>query len=358
VTLELDTHRPPVPPADLILRVGPSFDAAQLDDAKRAFDLDALIHLQRFESALAALGRRFEQFERLLDFRCGCGQFLRHLRPISDRVEIHGTDIDPELIEWVSANIPYASSSVGQTTPTLPYPDEHFDLIVNHSVFTHLDEHHQDLWLSELQRITRPEGLLMLTFDGTASWNRTAAMSEAAGDDVERWRTELESHGILSITEDHFIGSTHPDSYHPTIHAPWYVFEHWTAYFDVVAYFPEGSDTQDLVVLRRRPGEVPAPRPVGRRPPSEVMTSAALGESTSDTAAGELDPAVVNRQLNMLRAGVYEQGRRVSVVAAQLRDEISAASTPPPAPMSLRQASERAIGKAARRGRAMLSARS
>jgi SAM-dependent methyltransferase len=301
MTLELDSQRPPVPPTDLILRVAPSFDAGDLDNARRAFDLDALTHLHHFENALAGLGRRFDEFERLLDFGCGCGRFLRHLRPISDRVEIHGTDIDPELTGWVDANVPYAVTSVGQMVPPLPYPDEHFDLVINHSVFTHLDEHHQDLWLSELRRVTRPGGLLMLTFEGTASWNRTAAMSEAAGDDVERWRGELETRGILSIVDDHFIGSTHPDSYHSTIHAPWYVLEHWSAYLDVVAYFPEGSDTQDLVILRRRPNGVPAPRPIGRRPVGESDGVPGLGETRSESGdAAGLD----------LRAGASGDGGR------------------------------------------------
>jgi hypothetical protein len=31
------------------------------------------------------------------------------------------------------------------------------------------------------------------------------------------------------------------------------------------------------------------------------------------------------REINMLRVGLYEQGKRMSVLAAQLRDEIEAA---------------------------------
>lgn len=336
------------------MRVAPSFDADHLEDARRAFDLDALIHLQRFERALAALGHSFDDFERLLDFGCGCGRFLRHLRPISNRVEIHGTDIDPELIEWVNANLPYASTTVGQMTPPLPYPDEHFDLVINHSVFTHLDEHHQDLWLGELRRITRPGALLMLTFEGTSSWNRTVAMSEAAGDDIERWRAELETRGILSIHDDIFIGSTHPDSYHSTVHAPWYVFEHWGGYLDVVAYFPEGSLTQDLVVLRRRPSDMAAAPPIRRRAtngPDETASTRHEPRNEDDNGVEALDPAAVNRQLNMLRASVYEQGRRVSVVAAQLRDEIAATNALQPPPPTLRGLGARAVRAVVRRAR-------
>jgi hypothetical protein len=112
-------------------------------------------------------------------------------------------------------------------------------------LFTHLDERMQDLWLGELRRITRPGGLLLLTVEGQSSWNRTAEASELGGEDPERWRTELESRGILFISDDLFVGSSHPGFYHSAIHAPWYVFEHWTQFFDVAAFIPDGSLSQD-----------------------------------------------------------------------------------------------------------------
>lgn len=362
MTLTLDDKRPPVPPADLILRVALSFDAEHIDEARTSFDLDSLAHLQRFENALASVGRSFVDFERLLDFGCGCGRFLRHLRPISDRVEIHGTDIDGEMIEWVSRNIPYARTSVGQMQPPLPYSDQHFDLVINHSVFTHLDEVHQDLWLAELRRITRPDGLVLLTVEGQSSWNRTTAFSEQAGESVERWRDELESRGILAITDDQLIGSTHPDSYHSTVHAPWYVFEHWNEYFDVRSYLVDGSISQDLIVLRRRADDAPVPRPIGHRGHAAPAAGAAADPQTPPDASGqiELDPAAVNRQLNMLRAAIYEQGRRISVIAAQLRDEIAESrpsALPSTVSVSPRSAIGRVLRRAARRGRRMLRER-
>src|SRR5947208_13494240 len=107
MTLQLADDRPPIPPADLILRVAPQFDETNIEANREAFDLSALDHLQYFERALAGQGRSFAEFERLLDFGCGCGRFLRHFGPIAGRVELHGTDIDAEMIAWVSENIPY-----------------------------------------------------------------------------------------------------------------------------------------------------------------------------------------------------------------------------------------------------------
>jgi SAM-dependent methyltransferase len=337
MALSLTQDRPPIPPADLILRVAPSFGAADIEAARASFDLGGLEHLQSFERALLAVGRSWTDFHRMLDFGCGCGRFVRHLGPLANTLTIEGTDIDAEMIEWCRTNIPFGKYAVAPHQPPLPYADHSFDLIINHSVFTHLDERHQDLWLTELQRIASPGATLLLTVEGTATWNRVREASVRVGESTDHWQAELESRGILFIAEDHFVGSTHPDFYHSTVHAPWYVFEHWTHYFDVVAYLPEGSDTQDLVVLRRRPDGAPAPRPIGHRtPPATVPAGptaaprprgaiAAARRIVGSRRTGPMDSAAIERELNMLRSGLYEQGKRMSVLAAELRAEIQAA---------------------------------
>jgi SAM-dependent methyltransferase len=329
--LEPEKDRPPIPPADLILRVAPSFGADDIDAARTAFDLDAIDHLRHFEWALAGVGHTLVDFDRVLDFGCGCGRFIRHMGPIASQVEIHGTDIDQEMIRWLRQNVLFGSFEVAPLKPPLPYPDHHFDLVINHSVFTHLNEEDQDLWLAELARITKPGALLLLTTEGRDTWNSTVAMAKGPGDDPERWRGELETRGILELSQDAFIGSTHPDWYHSTYHAPWYVFEHWTRFLDLVTYSVNGSNSQDLVVMRRRPDGAPQARPIGHRGVAEASDPS--GAQTSDTpSSGEpsdqledtLDLKELRREISMLRAGMYEQGSRISVLAAQLRDEIDA----------------------------------
>ena len=334
MNLPLAEKRPPVPPADLILRVTPSFGADGIEQGRQAFDEAAIQHLELFDRALSLDGRSFTDFQRALDFGCGCGRFLRHLGAIADLVEIHGTDIDAEMIDWCRANIPYSQFELAPHEPPLPYADGHFDLVINHSVFTHLDERLQDLWLSELQRITQPGAILLLTVEGTGSWNRMCDAVAAGGEDMSAWRTELESRGIVFIRDDVFIGSTHPDFYHSTFHAPWYVYEHWTRFFDIVAHLPDGSITQDLVVLRRRPDGSRAASPIGRRhtapplPPrggrgALAESVLARGRRLADRwSHRSTEPDASARELDMLRAGLYEQGNRISVLAAELRGEI------------------------------------
>jgi SAM-dependent methyltransferase len=347
MSLELVPNRPPIPPGDLINRVAPPFPPDRLAEAQRSFDMEGLEHLRYFERALASQGRSLNDFDRLLDFGCGCGRFIRHFGQLSGDVEIHGTDIDAEMIGWLKENVPYSRFEVAPHEPPLPYPDHHFDLIINHSVFSHLDERLQDLWLAELRRITQPGGLLLLTVEGESSWARTVHASEQAGEDYSRWQCELESRGILFIRDDMYVGSTHPDFYHSTVHAPWYVFEHWGDFFDIAAYLPDGSISQDLVVLRRPADGAPARRRIGRSlsAPTEARASAAatprgaisrtgvaqtLQRAVAAARGQVVEPNVPNddtdrllREINMLRVGLYEQGERISVIAAQLREEIA-----------------------------------
>lgn len=271
------------PPADLIARVTEQFGVESGQQARIDFFPKAVAHVRHHERALQLLGHEFADFGRILDFGCGPGRLTRLLTELSPDVEVHGVDVDAELVAWADANIPEAQFVAGPHVPPLPYPDGFFDLVVNHSVFTHLDAEHQDLWLAELRRITRPGGLLLLTIHSTRQLN--AALADMSPRQAARGRDELESHGILFIADDTFVGTTHPDWYHTAFHAPWYVLEHWSAFFEVRALIAEGSDTQDLVVLRR-PDDPPDPlaAPLRRSgvSPGVVPAAAEPGPAPSD----------------------------------------------------------------------------
>jgi SAM-dependent methyltransferase len=380
--LEFSDTRPPIPPVDLIQRVVTPFGPEHAEGARVAFDTHPVIDLKGFETALGTVGKEFADFERLLDFGCGPGRFIRHLEPLSRTTEIHGADIDETPIAWLRENVPYGHFAVTPHEPPTQYPDGFFDLVINHSVFTHLDERMQHLWLAELQRIVRPGGVLLLTVQSLTTWNQALADMAGGGEDVAPLRNRLESDGIVFIEHDHFVGSTHPDWYHTTFHAPWYVFERWTRYFDLGAYLPHGSHSQDLVVLVRRPEGEPAPAPIGhqggqaaadgaapaaataeddrramvtarleslgalterRTPPSNPLARAkrtALAHELGRQDRIDSDIVAVlhdlrdelaeqrrliderNREIAMLRVGLYEQGKRLSIVADQLREEL------------------------------------
>jgi hypothetical protein len=75
----------------------------------------------------------------------------------------------------------------------------------------------------------------------------------ALGEDVWGIRERLEVEGIVFI--DDVFGPEYPlpDWYQRTYHAPWYVFEHWSQWFEIRAYVPGGAlGVQDHILLERR----------------------------------------------------------------------------------------------------------
>jgi SAM-dependent methyltransferase len=278
---------PPVPPLELIQRVTPEFDADQPEPAERHFHHAAWRSLVALERALAAVGRRMEEFERLLDFGCGPGRTMRLMEPLAGKVELHGLDIDADAIAWCTGAIPFARFQTTPHVPPTPYPDAYFDLVVNHSVFTHLPEDRQDQWLAELRRIARPGAILLLTVHSGPQLQSALDALAVAGGDAAGAAAALARDGILFFDQDGYIGSSHPDFYRTTFHAPWYLFEHWQRFFEIRAYLPLGADTQDMVVLERRAdGADPTPQAPARR--AETAATPEPGRS-GDTVARLLD---------------------------------------------------------------------
>ena len=105
------------------------------------------------------------QFETILDFGCGCGRVMRKWINLTE-TELNGCDYNSKLIKWCKRNLPFAIFNTNKLMPPLPYNDQKFDFVYTISVFTHLTEELQKLWLIELARVLRPEGYLIITLHG------------------------------------------------------------------------------------------------------------------------------------------------------------------------------------------------
>jgi SAM-dependent methyltransferase len=221
--------------------------------------------VREIERTLAIADRPLDSFESILDFGCGCGRMLLWLEELGRMRALHGTDIDPEAVAWCREHIPYARLSVNEGDPPLPFEDDTFDLIFNHSVFTHIDERRQDAWLAELHRVTRPGGFLVLSTHGEVALD--AHREIAFGEDPLRIRERIESEGIVFIDGVQAEGCPLPDWYQHTYHAPWYLFEHWGKWFEIRGYVPGSAlGLQDHILLERAPeGRLPRV-PLAARP--------------------------------------------------------------------------------------------
>jgi len=204
------------------------------------------------QTMLGLIGTSLEEHRRLLDFGCGCGRILLWLEEVGRATELYGTDIDEEAIAWVDQHVDFARVSVNTGLPPMDFPDGFFDLVFNHSVFTHLDETYQDAWLAELRRVTKPSGIVLLTVTGEHPVEEALPAWENIGWDAKEIERTWREKGFLFFTDDRWAEGPFPDFYHTAFHAPWYVFRHWGRYFRILAYKVQGSlGYQDFVLLRR-----------------------------------------------------------------------------------------------------------
>jgi SAM-dependent methyltransferase len=368
-----DSATLPLPPDELIDRVVSGFanDAAEghralfLETGKRSFD--------DFEAALAAVGDGLAKHERILEFGCGCGRVMRWMGDLGRASTLVGTDIDARAVEWASANLPFARFDVNEGLPPTRYGDGEFDLILNHSVFTHLDATYQDQWLGELQRITAPGGVLVLSIHGDHAFQVSEQQLAPGSRERREWRATLERDGILFVSEDTYVGSAFPDFYHTAFHAPWYVFEHWSRFFEVLAYLPRSSlGFQDQIVLRRRAPDEDDGEPVRARPAGSVPDAASppprvdplrsvaapvLQAPLQDSRFGALGLAARRAIFRLARPVLHAQHRVDSELAGEissleqavssLEDRVDSPSEermPPLVHIALRQQAER-IGR-------------
>ena len=223
--------------------------------------------LEDLRRALQSIDRSIEDYERILDFGCGCGRLLRWLRHLARDRSICGCDIDAESIEWVRKHLPEFNVVVNRELPALDYPSGSFDLIICNSVLTHLDEDYQNAWLQELQRVSAPGATLLVSFSGDHVFSERVSEAEHNGTNPAPFRAQRDRDGILFLRDP---GSPFSDFYQATYHAPWYVFRHWSHYFRIHSHRVRGSlDFQDLVVMEReaslqQPGHRADPPAVSR----------------------------------------------------------------------------------------------
>ena len=115
---------------------------------------------------LSGVGANLAECRSILDFGCGCGRVIRHLRTQADQCRLHGTDYNERLIAWSREHLAFAQFDVNNLNPPLAYSSGEFDLIYAFSVFTHLPQALQGAWMRELARTLRHGGHLFLTVHG------------------------------------------------------------------------------------------------------------------------------------------------------------------------------------------------
>lgn len=109
---------------------------------------------------------------RVLEWGCGPARVLRHIpSAFGAGTEVYGSDYNQESVNWCKENIPNVNFVLNRLSPPLPFDANYFDLVYSISVFTHLSESVSHQWIDELYRITRPNGILIISTNGDSRLN-------------------------------------------------------------------------------------------------------------------------------------------------------------------------------------------
>lgn len=241
----------PLPPAALRQRVAGTSDPVWFETSGRRTVLE-------WQRALALAGSGWSEAGTIVDFGCGCGRALRHLLPLLRRDQrLIGLDVDGEAIGWLQDCYPLVSAFLLRERPPAPLATASVDLILSHSVFSHLPEELQLAWVDELARLLRGGGLLLASLHGPRALgeHRAALRQEGRLEALDSLDEALRRKGFWYDAARLPAENALPASYGLAFHDIGYVQRAWQESFTLLAWLPGFAlDFQDLVILRRKPG--------------------------------------------------------------------------------------------------------
>jgi SAM-dependent methyltransferase len=235
---------------------------------------DFASHGADFWMALSqASPKPLSQFASILDFGCGCGRLARMFKGHPGRIV--GCDIDHRHVDWCSSALKFMETRLSTVRPPIPFADSEFEAVISISIFTHLNESTQDLFLAELARVCRKGGFLFLTIHGERALQRALAeppiraMLDMNNDLFEAAQRRFAQdqlgfilqQGHLTTTErkSSFGGFfkdkviTEPFEYGITFTPRAYIQNHWSRWFEVIDHRVGAlHDFQDVIVLSPR----------------------------------------------------------------------------------------------------------
>ncbi|MES9990967.1 MAG: class I SAM-dependent methyltransferase [Candidatus Thiodiazotropha sp.] len=220
------------------------------DESPVSFDSAGRLLAYNLYSTIQSIGG-LKPNSRVLDFGCGCGRVINHLSRYFKQSIFHGADIDAEAVSWCRDELHHVREFVtNEVLPPLPFADGYFDMVYSISVFTHLPEDMQFAWLEELKRVTKPNGILLLTIHGEELFAKAP----------DNFRTQLAENGFFYTIGNGTEGL--PEFYQTTYHTYAYILEKWSRYFAVQEILKKGIMChQDLVICINTGGTVTPPAP-------------------------------------------------------------------------------------------------
>lgn len=143
----------------------------------------------------------------VLDWGVGCGRLARHF--IAAGADVTGIDIDEGNLSWCRDNLLPGNYVTVDLMPPVQAESSHFDVIISSSVLSHLTEEAMGAWLKEMERLVKPEGVALISFNGSgnaylygAAFPQVISALDGNGF-FDEWRT-TDLDGAVEGAEDYY----------------------------------------------------------------------------------------------------------------------------------------------------------
>jgi ubiquinone/menaquinone biosynthesis C-methylase UbiE len=185
---------------------------------------------------------------RYFDFGGSTGRVFRHFAFQSDKWDVWSSDFKLSSVEWNLLHLPnQIKVFANNSNPSLPLPDQYFNLVTGYSVFTHINEP-ETHWLAELRRVLKVGGIAYLTVHDEATW---ADQSASLRSTVEKFRPDIANSREMPCGKT-VVTFRMDDPYNCNVfHSRDYLYRVWGRFFEITEIQPFWVGKQAVVVCRK-----------------------------------------------------------------------------------------------------------
>lgn len=154
-----------------------------------------------------------ENSNRYLDVGCGDGRWTSDIHDfltnqLQVKIKSSGIDFSDQAIGFAKLISPWINFQIHRGED-IPFSDNSFDLLTTIEVLEHVEDGYEEIFLKELSRVTKPEGLVILT---TPTWNLQLPPHHFRHYSVERLTSLVENNGF-NILELRGHGASCPNRF-------------------------------------------------------------------------------------------------------------------------------------------------
>lgn len=165
----------------------------ELERMTRYFDETAYLYSATIPSTdgrVQAIFAEVGQARRVLDAGCGKGRYASALKQHFPAVEVHASDLSPEMLRHVPTGIQTKVATIQE----LPYPDQYFDLVYCVEALEHVPD--PQAALNEMARILAPGGRMVIIDKNNAMLGALEIQPWERWFDVEGLCAQMASAGV------------------------------------------------------------------------------------------------------------------------------------------------------------------